>query len=88
VLVPPSCINAENQYTTEWDEDEIRSYVDGELYFSFKNEESGFAAWPFDQPFHLILNLAIGGGWGGQRGVNDDLFPHVFEIDYVRVYKR
>lgn len=75
-------------YTTEWDEDEIRSYVDGELYFSFKNEESGFAAWPFDQPFHLILNLAIGGGWGGQRGVNDDLFPHVFEIDYVRVYKR
>ena len=74
-------------YTTEWEEDEIRSYVDGELYFSFKNENSGFEAWPFDQPFHLILNLAIGGGWGGQKGVNDKLFPHVFEVDYVRIYQ-
>lgn len=75
-------------YTTEWDEEEIRSYVNGELYFTFKNEKTGPEAWPFDQPFHLILNLAIGGGWGGRKGVDNDLFPHVFEIDYVRVYQR
>jgi len=75
-------------YTTEWDENEIRSYVDGELYFTFRNEGSGYEAWPFDQPFHLILNLAIGGGWGGRKGIDNDLFPHVFEIDYVRVYQK
>ncbi len=74
-------------YTTEWDEDEIRSYVDGQLYFIFKNDGTGHEAWPFDQPFHLILNLAIGGGWGGKKGIDDTLFPHVFEIDYVRVYQ-
>lgn len=75
-------------YTTEWDENEIRSYVDGTLYFSFQKEDSGFDAWPFDQPFHLILNLAIGGGWGGKHGIDDSKFPHTLEIDYVRVFKR
>ena len=75
-------------YTTEWDENEIRSYVDGSLYFSFQKENSGFDAWPFDQPFHLILNLAIGGGWGGKHGIDDSKFPHTLEVDYVRVFKR
>ncbi|MBW8333767.1 MAG: family 16 glycosylhydrolase [Prolixibacteraceae bacterium] len=75
-------------YTTEWDENEIRSYVDGTLYFSFRKEDSGVDAWPFDQPFHLILNLAIGGGWGGKHGIDDSKFPHTFEVDYVRVFKR
>jgi glycerophosphoryl diester phosphodiesterase len=75
-------------YTTEWDEKEIRSYVDGVLYFSFQKEEGGFEAWPFDQPFHLILNLAIGGGWGGKMGIDDTAFPHTLEIDYVRVFQK
>ncbi len=75
-------------YTTEWDENEIRSYVDGQHYFTFKNDGTGHEAWPFDHPFHLILNLAIGGGWGGRKGVDNSLFPHVFEIDYVRVYQK
>ncbi|HCE58725.1 MAG TPA: glycoside hydrolase [Prolixibacteraceae bacterium] len=75
-------------YTTEWDENEIRSYVDGKHYFTFKNNGQGFESWPFDQPFHLILNLAIGGGLGGQKGIDDSKFPHTFEIDYVRVYQR
>ncbi|HZL12236.1 MAG TPA: family 16 glycosylhydrolase [Prolixibacteraceae bacterium] len=74
-------------YTTEWDENEIRSYVDGIFYFSFQKENSGFDAWPFDQPFHLILNLAIGGDWGGKHGIDNSKFPHVFEIDYVRVFE-
>ena len=75
-------------FTTEWDENEIRSFVDGRNYFTFKNEKTGHEAWPFDQPFHLILNLAIGGGWGGKMGIDNGLFPHVFEIDYVRVYQK
>lgn len=83
----PTATTAFHTYTLEWDADEWRSYVDGKLYFTFKNEKSGSAAWPFDQPFHLILNLAIGGGLGGQKGIDDNLFPHVLEIDYVRVYE-
>ena len=74
-------------YSMEWEKDEIRSYVDGVHYFTFKNNGKGYGAWPFDQPFHLILNLAIGGGWGGIKGVDDTLFPHIYEIDYVRVYR-
>jgi beta-glucanase (GH16 family) len=75
-------------YTTEWEENEILSYVDGKHYFTFKNNGEGFEAWPFDQPFHLILNLAIGGGLGGKKGIDDSKFPHTFEIDYVRVYQK
>lgn len=74
-------------YTLEWEENEIRSIVDGKLYFTFL-KTGGFEAWPFDQAFHLILNLAIGGGLGGQHGIDNNKFPHTFEIDYVRVFQR
>lgn len=75
-------------YTLEWEEDEIRGYMDGVQYYTFKNDGSGFNAWPFDKRFHLLLNLAIGGNWGGAKGIDDSLFPHVFEIDYVRIYQK
>lgn len=75
-------------YTLEWDKNEIRSYVDGQQYFNFVNNGEGSGAWPFDKPFYLILNLAVGGGWGGQQGIDDTLFPHQFQIDYVRIYQK
>jgi beta-glucanase (GH16 family) len=84
----PTATTEFHVYTTEWEENEIRSYVDGNHYFTFKNNGEGFEAWPFDQPFHLILNLAIGGGLGGKKGIDDSKFPHIFEIDYVRVYQK
>lgn len=84
----PTATTGFHVYTTEWEENEIRSYVDGKHYFTFKNNGQGFEAWPFDQSFHLILNLAIGGGLGGQKGIDDSKFPHTFEIDYVRVYQK
>jgi beta-glucanase (GH16 family) len=43
--------------------------------------------WPFSQPFYFLLNIAIGGDWGGLKGVEDIIFPAVMEIDYVRVYQ-
>ena len=42
--------------------------------------------WPFDKPFYLILNLAIGGNWGGE--IDDSIFPTEMQIDYVRIYKK
>ena len=42
----------------------------------------------FDKPFFLIMNTAIGGNLGGQKGIDDTVFPAVYEIDYVRVFQR
>lgn len=75
-------------YALEWEEDAYRVYVDDNHYFTFRNEGTGFAGWPFDKRFHLLLNLAVGGNWGGQKGIDDSLFPHHFQIDYVRVYQK
>ena len=75
-------------YALEWEADAYRVYVDDNLYFTFENEGTGFAEWPFDKRFHLLLNLAIGGNWGGQKGIDESLFPHHFQIDYVRVYQK
>jgi len=74
-------------YAMEWFEDRIDFYVDDQLYFSFKNEFKGPETWPFDQPHYLILNLAIGGGWGGQKGIDQEIFPQKYLIDYVRVFR-
>ncbi len=73
-------------YSMEWRPDRIDAFVDGQPYFTFHNDGSGSASWPFDQRFRLLLNIAIGGNWGGVEGVDDSIFPQRMEIDYVRVY--
>ena len=75
-------------YAMEWFADHIDVFVDGQAYFTFRNEGTGARAWPFDKPQYLLLNLAVGGAWGGQKGVDDSLFPLRYVIDYVRVYQR
>jgi beta-glucanase (GH16 family) len=75
-------------YAMEWDADQIVLSVDGRSYFTYRNPGTGTAAWPFDAPQYLLLNLAIGGTWGGQQGIDDGAFPQEFLIDYVRVYQK
>ena len=75
-------------YAVDWTAAEIRFFVDGQRYFTFVKEEGAdYRQWPFDQPFHLLLNIAVGGTWGGQQGIADDIWPQRMEIDYVRVYQ-
>jgi beta-glucanase (GH16 family) len=74
-------------YSTVWTPTAIEVFVDGQRYFTFPKETGGDAVWPFDRPQYLILNLAIGGSWGGQQGIDDGAFPTRYEIDYVRVYR-
>jgi beta-glucanase (GH16 family) len=76
-----------NIYAIEWYEDRIEFYINEERHFVFENESTGSDTWPFDKPHYLILNLAIGGGWGGQQGIDDSIFPQKYYIDYVRVYE-
>ena len=74
-------------YACNWYPDKITMDIDGVQFFIFINEPSyGWSKWPFDKPFHLLLNIAIGGNWGGQKGVDDSIFPQKMEVDYVRVY--
>lgn len=74
-------------YTLDWWPDRIDIFMDGEKYFTVSDNGSGFAAWPFDQRFHLLLNIAVGGSWGGVQGIDDSIFPQRMEVDYVRVYE-
>ncbi len=75
-----------HEYSVEWTPNRIDWYLDGVKYFTFNNSGSGYREWPFDKPFFLLLNIAIGGNWGGVRGVDDSIFPLRMEVDYVRIY--
>jgi beta-glucanase (GH16 family) len=76
-------------YGLLWTENELVFYTDSpenvtHTYSpSTKTEEN----WPFDQPAFFILNIAIGGTWGGLQGIDNDIFPQSMEVDYVRVYQ-
>jgi beta-glucanase (GH16 family) len=84
----PDVSKAFHVYAIEWDAKKIDFFVDHNKYFTFKNEGKGPAAWPYDKDQYLIINLAIGGGWGGQKGIDDSIFPPKYLIDYVRVYQK
>lgn len=82
-------------YGVEWEPGEIRWYVDGELYQTINNWDSWGAGQPakyaypapFDKPFYMILNLAVGGNYDGGRLPNDSDLPAEMLVDYVRVYE-
>ena len=74
-------------YGVEWDEQKMVWSVDGEEYLTLTKDNEDYKGWPFDQEFHLILNLAVGGNWGGKFGVDDSIWPQTMEIDYVKVYQ-
>jgi beta-glucanase (GH16 family) len=84
----PDASEAFHVYALEWDADQLTFFVDGKKYFTYQNEGSGADAWPYDKDQYLILNLAIGGAWGGQKGIDEACFPQRYYIDYVRVYQR
>ena len=76
-----------HRYRVDWTPATIRGYIDDVPMYEFVNEGTGPAAWPFDQRFHFLLNIAVGGDWGGKEGVDDTSFPATLQLDYVRVYR-
>lgn len=73
-------------YELRWDESSITFYLDGIEQVRFERREGdGIEGWPFNQPFYLIINLAIGGNWGGE--IDDNIFPAVMQIAAVEVYE-
>ncbi|MEK9210117.1 glycoside hydrolase family 16 protein [Sphingomonas sp. 2378] len=86
--VPGACTDF-HRYQLDWTPDAITIGVDGRAYMRVKNDKpGGAAAWPFTRPYSLILNLAVGGDWGGQKGVDDTALPQRMDVDYVRYWKR
>ena len=80
--------NAFHTYTLDWQDDMLTISVDNEAYFTYEKEYEDPKHWPFDQPMYLIMNLAYGGNWGGQQGLDPEKLPQKMEIDYVRVYQQ
>jgi beta-glucanase (GH16 family) len=80
--------NEFHNYSIEWTENSIKWFVDEVQYFEVENEQKTFAEWPFDKRFHLVLNIAVGGFWGGEKGIDNNIFPQKMMIDYVRVYQK
>jgi beta-glucanase (GH16 family) len=74
-------------YAIEWRPDRIDFFVDDKKYFSFPNEGKGADVWPFDKKHYLLLNIAVGGTWGGAQGIDQAVFPQRMLVDYVRVYE-
>lgn len=76
-------------YGLLWTEDALSVFFDGNLMLTYPREtDATYKTWPFNVPFHLILNLAVGGTWGGAEGIDDEAFPQRMYIDYVRYYQK
>ena len=73
-------------YAVEWFPDRMDFFFDAQKYFTFQLDDAGAGADnPFRQPCYLLINLALGGAWGGP--MDDAVLPQQYLIDYVRVYE-
>ena len=74
-------------YRMDWTPDEIKAFLDDNEFFSFKRRQfAPWQEWPFHHPQHILVNIAIGGNWGGLNGIDDTIFPIRMELDYIRYY--
>jgi len=86
-IYQPTAESTFKTYTIEWDESQIKWSIDGAQYHTFDNKNKSAKEWPFDERFHLILNIAVGGNWGGRKGIDTQIWPQQMIIDWVRVYQ-
>lgn len=84
--IATSC-TAFHRYQLDWRPHSITIGIDDRAYLRVADDRpGGERAWPFTRPFQLILNVAVGGDWGGQRGIDDRAFPQRMTVDYVRYW--
>jgi len=88
VLSADSLKNDFHVYAIEWQENEIRWFVDAQEVFKVTPAQiPAGTQWVYDHPFFIILNLAVGGGWPGFPD-ETTVFPQQLVVDYVRVYQK
>ena len=75
-------------YAIDWTVDKIDFYIDDTAYYTVvRDPKEDYKGWPFDQRFYLIMNIAVGGNWGGAQGIDPSIWPQKMEVDYVRIYR-
>lgn len=80
--------NQYHTYTLDWTPTSIKGYMDGKNYFHYEKEGwMGYDAWPFHNEMNILLNVAVGGNWGGAQGIDDSIFPTHYTVQYVRQYQ-
>lgn len=84
----PDADNAFHVYSIEWTTNQVIWSIDSTQYFTYNDPGLSLNAWPYYNDFFMILNVAVGGNWGGQKGVDDSIFPQQMLVDYVRVYQK
>ena len=82
------CDTTYHIYGMTWTPSKIEYWIDDPTkpYYTYDPAVKTPNNWPFNKPCFIIMNLAIGGNWGGAKGVDDSVFPQTYKIDYVRVY--
>lgn len=86
-IYQPEAESTFKTYSIEWNEEQIKWTIDDKHYHTFANKKMSEKEWPFDKKFYLILNIAIGGNWGGKLGVDTKIWPQKMEVDWVRVFQ-
>jgi len=87
IKIKDAC-NSFHNYILEWYENKIIIKIDDIVSLEYPKYDYDWTKWPFDKKFHLIFNIAVGGWWGGQEGIDDKAFPTKMEIDYIRIYSK
>jgi len=83
----PGVSDSFHTYAIEWNDKAIFWYVDDEPFYFFQREADGYGVWPFDHPFHIILNVAMGGTWGGMKGMDPAVKQADMVVDFVKIYQ-
>ncbi|WP_435355783.1 glycerophosphodiester phosphodiesterase family protein [Emticicia sp. SJ17W-69] len=73
-------------YAVEWDTEKINFLLDEKVYFTVLNDQNSAKDWSLNNPMYILLNLAVGGDWGGAKGIDNSIFPAQMQVDYVRVF--
>lgn len=87
MLTVPDAAAEFHVYRLDWTPSEVALFFDDREVLRHAKTADTMAAWPFAHPMYLLLNLAVGGEWGGQKGVDDSAFPARLLVDYVRIYR-
>lgn len=85
-IVLPKIEEGFHIFAVDWTKDKMDFFVDDKLVYTFQPEVKNENTWPFNQPFYIIINMAIGGNFGGPE-VDDSIFPQKYVLDYVKVYQ-
>jgi beta-glucanase (GH16 family) len=86
-LPVPALYDDYHVYRMDWAEKSVTLFVDDRQVLTHAKTSDKMASWPFANPMYLIMNVAVGGDWGGMKGIDDTIFPQRLLVDYVRIYK-